>query len=97
MNKITKIIAVVFTVCLLAGCAANAQPTASPASASFDELIPLATAFVDQLAKGDFAAATTRFDTAMKNAMPEAKLKEVLGAAPNPGWRLPEAGRHAHR
>ncbi len=77
MKKTMKVLALFLAVCLLAGCAANAQPTASPASASFDELIPLATAFVDQLARGDFAAATTRFDTAMKNAMPEAKLKEV--------------------
>ncbi len=43
---------------------------------SFDELKPLAQKIIDQLANGDFAAATTLFDGQMKNALSEAKLKE---------------------
>ncbi len=49
------------------------QSSTSP----FDTLIPLAKTFVDQMAQGDFAAATANFDTTMKTAMPEAKLKET--------------------
>ena len=33
--------------------------------------------FVDQLAKGDYASATARFDAAMLKSAPEAKLKEI--------------------
>ncbi|HZQ47921.1 MAG TPA: DUF3887 domain-containing protein, partial [Verrucomicrobiae bacterium] len=33
--------------------------------------------FVDLLAKNDYAAAETRFDPAMKSALPEAKLRAV--------------------
>src|SRR5512142_2800166 len=67
---------------LLVGCAGKAtglSPTASQAGASsgaaFEALIPLAETFVDQMVRGDFAAATSRFDGPMLSAMPEAKLK----------------------
>lgn len=53
-----------------------AANTPAPAE-GFKNLIPAAQSFVDQLVKGDFAAASGHFDAAMKTAMPETKLKEV--------------------
>jgi len=56
-------------------------PTAiSPASQPSDQITELSAAgagFVDLLAKQDYAAAETRFDPAMKSALPEAKLRAV--------------------
>jgi dienelactone hydrolase len=54
----------------------GAASTQAPVE-GFKTLIPAAQAFVDQMVKGDFAAATGRFDATMKTAMPEAKLKDA--------------------
>ena len=70
-------ITLILLACLLASCAPAAQPTAQGGSPALDELIPLATAFVDQLSGGNFTAASARFDAAMKAALPEAKLKDL--------------------
>lgn len=40
-----------------------------------------ARSFVDLLAKGDFAGAIQRFDSTMKNAAPEAKMREIWRSA----------------
>src|SRR5580658_9451746 len=40
-------------------------------------LISSATQFIDLLVKEDFAGAVAQFDSTMKNALPEAKLREV--------------------
>lgn len=72
-------------IALLSGCSSPTpalQPTqpgeqsALPADEAGD-IFMAAQAFVDQLASGDFAAATSRFDPTMKAAAPEAKLKEI--------------------
>lgn len=82
-KNLIKIISLVAAVGLLAGCsspaATSTQTPALPASTSaeFDELIPLATAFVEQLAQGEYTAATTRFDASMQNVLPAAKLEET--------------------
>ncbi len=44
---------------------------------TFEELKPLAQTFIDQLARADFATATTRFDATMKSMLTEDKLKEA--------------------
>ncbi len=88
MKIFFKVISIIAVFGLLAGCAqttatptastpttASMPTTASTTTAGFTALIPLAEAFVDQLAKGDFAAATGRFDGPMLKAMPEASLK----------------------
>jgi len=49
----------------------------TPPDAGFQELIPIAQTFVDQLVQGDFAAAGSRFTAAMTSAMPTAKLKDT--------------------
>lgn len=76
-------------VLILAGCAQSSPvPTGTPPGAavtvtgvpsnsSFQPMITASQAFVDQLVKGDFAGAVGRFDSTMKGAMPEAKLKET--------------------
>ncbi len=46
-------------------------------SLTFEDLKPLAETFIDQLSRADFAAATARFDTAMKNLFTEEKMKEA--------------------
>lgn len=80
MLKIKSQIAVVLLVLVLvlASCT-PATPAAPQSTPGFDTLVPHATAFVDQLAQGDFSAAFARFDGTMKLAMPEAKLKETWG------------------
>lgn len=83
MKKMFQILAALLIFGLMASCAqaapaATPLPAASSTSASSD-LIPLAQAFIYQMVKGDFAAATSRFDSAMKTAAPEAKLKEIWG------------------
>ncbi len=86
MKTFFKVISIIAVFGLLAGCAQTtatpsgstpsaSTPTAGTSTADFTALIPLAEAFVDQLAKGDFAAATGRFDSTMLKAMPEATLK----------------------
>ncbi len=65
---------------------AAAESTASPSSvisttaqpgAQTTDLSAAGAAFVDLLAKKDYAAAESQFDPAMKSAMPEAKLRAV--------------------
>jgi dienelactone hydrolase len=82
MKTFSRLISMIAVLGLLAGCAqtpstpaANTPQAAGTTAADFTALIPLAQTFIDQLAKGDFAAATGRFDGPMLNAMPEAKLK----------------------
>jgi hypothetical protein len=41
------------------------------------DIIASATKFMDLLVKEDFAGAVARFDTTMKNALPEPKMREV--------------------
>ena len=84
MKKLYPFFAVWILVGLLAGCAqaggASGTPTITPATgpiASFDALIPVAIAFVDEISAGNFAAAANRFDANMKTALPEAKLKDT--------------------
>ena len=84
MKKFYRFFAVWILVGLLAGCAqaggASGTPTITPATgpiASFDALIPVAIAFVDEISAGNFAAAANRFDANMKTALPEAKLKDT--------------------
>ena len=63
----------------LAGCSsASKSPTAQPTGSSPD-LTEIAKTFVDQMAKGDFAAATSRFDSQMKAAAPPDTLKQIWG------------------
>lgn len=76
---------------LLAGCAqptavpavvstpssGTQQPGPAPSPTGFDNLVQVAQSFVDQLVKGDFATAEASFDDSMKNALPQAKLKET--------------------
>ena len=70
---------------VLAGCKpAESTPAPTAASATqvsgadlFQNLIPAAEAFVDQLNQGDFAAAVKPFDTTMLKAMPDSKLKDT--------------------
>lgn len=83
MKNLVQVFSILILVGLLTGCAqvtpsATPLPAASSTPASND-LIPLAQAFIDQMVKGDFAAATSRFDSAMKTAAPEAKLKDIWG------------------
>src|SRR5580698_6011659 len=42
-----------------------------------NDLISAATRFVDLLVKEDFAGAVAQFDSTMKSALPEAKMREV--------------------
>ena len=85
MNKLYRIFCLILAACLLAGCAqATATApvqTGTPAGAKitpgYEGLVPIATSFVDQMAKGDFASAVSRFDDTMKSAMPEEKLKQT--------------------
>ena len=62
-------LAAVLVVCLLAACA---RPPKAPQPG---EVTVLAKAFVDLLARGDFAGATQSFDATMKTAMPPDKLQ----------------------
>ena len=63
----------------LAGCSSTAKsPTAQPTGSSPD-LTEIAKTFVDQMAKGDFVAATSRFDGPMKAAAPADTLKQIWG------------------
>ena len=71
---------------VLAGCkpaATTPVPTAvstaqtGPTEDAFQQVIPAAKTFVDQLNQGDFAAAVKPFDATMLNAMPESKLKDT--------------------
>lgn len=73
---------VIIITSLLAGCTqATNVPSATPAQTQsvigFETLIPAAKTFVDQMVQGDFTKATSTFDQAMLNAMPEAKLKDT--------------------
>ena len=83
MKKQFPILPVLLLLGLLAGCAQatpTASSTAAPAATSTaapTNLVPLAQAFVDQLVKGDFTTAASRFDSTMLSAMPEAKLKDT--------------------
>lgn len=81
MKRISVLLTALFVLGLAAGCArtpAATQPSAAnQADASFETLKPLAMEFVDQLAKGDYAGATSRYDDAMKKSAPEPKLKEI--------------------
>ena len=56
---------------------ATNPPAGTPAAPSFDTLKPLAAAFVDLLVMGDFSTAFSSFDDTMKNALPEARLKQT--------------------
>jgi len=58
---------------------ATLSPTDTPTSAllTVNELIPIARDFIDELNRGDFAAAFARFDETMKEALSEDKLKEL--------------------
>lgn len=78
MLKIKSQILLVLLMLVVAGCA-PATPAAPQSTPGFDTLVPHATAFVDQLAQGDFSAAFARFDGTMKLAMSESKLKETWG------------------
>ncbi len=61
---------------LAAACSANATPI--PA----DQVEPRALALVENLNRGDYAAATADFDRTMKLALPESKMKEIWEALP---------------
>lgn len=68
----------VFAGLLLAACAQAAPDGATAApDVSFKALIPASHTFIDQLVKGDFAAADSTFDATMKRVMPEGKLKDT--------------------
>jgi uncharacterized protein len=56
---------------------AVSTPMALGKDSSSQDLIAAGNQFVDLLAKGDFAKATERFDSTMKGALPEAKLRQV--------------------
>ena len=80
------VLGIVLSMVFLGGCkpaqpaaAPTPVPTAQPAAGvdSFQNIIPAAQAFVDQLVQGDFAAAVKPFDAAMLKALPEAKLKDT--------------------
>ncbi|HEX7393286.1 MAG TPA: DUF3887 domain-containing protein [Anaerolineaceae bacterium] len=84
MKNLYRFFAVLILLGLLAGCAqvsgASVTPTVTPAAgstASFDALIPVAIAFVDEISAGNFAAGVNRFDANMKTVMPEAKLNDT--------------------
>jgi dienelactone hydrolase len=77
---------------ILAGCARSATPPASgiatgspasttrpgtPAGLSDSDLFPLAQEFINQLANGEYEAATARFDDAMLKAAPAPQLKQI--------------------
>ena len=51
--------------------------TATPISIDFDNLVPEAQSFLDELDQGDFAAGFARFDDTMKDALPEDKLEDL--------------------
>lgn len=78
---LTTWLSILATTILLASCARGTPPpaTTQSTSASAEKLVPAAQAFVEQMAKGDFAAATSSFDSAMKSAAPEATLKGIWG------------------
>jgi hypothetical protein len=67
------------------GSAASVTHSLAQSGEQTTDLSAAGAAFVDLLAKKDFATAETRFDSAMKSAMPEATLRaawgELLGKA----------------
>jgi dienelactone hydrolase len=67
---------ILLTTCLLLLSSLSPLPTQN----TDEELITAARAFVDLLAKKDFAAAFAQFDDNMKTAMPQAKLEEIWNA-----------------
>jgi type IV pilus biogenesis protein CpaD/CtpE len=92
MKNSVRFIIVFILLGLLAGCAqtggASVTPIAVPtvtstvapvvnSTPSFDALIPVAVAFVDEISAGNYAAAVSRFDTNMQSVLPEAKLKDA--------------------
>jgi dienelactone hydrolase len=65
------------TLFLLAGCSGKgAAPATQPAGSSAD-ITEIARIYVDQLAKGEFEAATSKFDSQMKAAAPADTLKQL--------------------
>jgi len=84
MRRLFRALIVVCALSLAAGCsqAATVAPSATPLpivvpSTGFDKLIPAAQTFIGQLAKGDFAGATSRFDDTMKGAAPAGTLQQI--------------------
>jgi len=84
MKLTFRALIVICALSLAAGCsqAATVAPSATPLpsvvpSTGFDKLIPAAQTFISQLAKGDFASATSRFDDTMKGAAPAATLQQI--------------------
>ncbi len=57
------------TCLFLVACGQRAQQSVPPAATTVEGI---AKQFVDEMAKGDFAAATAKFDTTMKQGMPAA-------------------------
>ena len=80
------VFAMMLSLILLAGCKPAATPSVptavstaqtGPTGDAFQQVIPAAKTFVDQLNQGDFAAAVKPFDATMLKAMPESKLKDT--------------------
>ena len=67
--KLRILVLALAAVCLLASCGRQ------PKMPQSGEVTASAKAFVDLLAKGDFAGATQSFDATMKTAMPPDKLQ----------------------
>jgi uncharacterized protein len=78
-SRLTPLICIIAALIFLVSCSSQSKAPATQPVAATPDLTEIAKTFVDQMAKGDFTAATSHFDSQMKGSAPPDTLKQIWG------------------